>query len=129
LEVPVHQRSYAWETQHVLDLLQDLAAAIDSQEEEYFLETIVASQGESNRSVVLDGQQRLGTTVILLAAIRDYFISVQDIERANSVEQQYLLTRSRRTQERVPKLRLNQVDNNFFDRAILRRPESLERKA
>jgi uncharacterized protein with ParB-like and HNH nuclease domain len=129
LEVPVHQRSYAWETQHVTDLLQDLTAAIDNREEEYFLRTIVASEGNGERRVILDGQQRLATTTILLAAIRDYFLEIKDSDRADTIEQQYLLKKSLRTQERVPKLRLNQIDNNFFDKVVLSRPGSQERIA
>jgi hypothetical protein len=42
LTVPVNQRPYAWEATHVEDLFTDLARAIDNNESEYFLGTMVA---------------------------------------------------------------------------------------
>ena len=56
LVVPVNQRSYKWERDHVNDLLQDLQNAItDNPEKDYFLGTIVLTKGEKGTLEVADG--------------------------------------------------------------------------
>ena len=75
LAVPMYQRSYAWEDQHVNDLFQDVGSAVSNSESEYFLGSIVVTRDAGDRPEVVDGQQRLATTTILLAGIRDWFFS------------------------------------------------------
>ena len=82
LKVPVFQRSYAWETSHVTDLLQDITSALRAGAQEYFLGSIVVSTEHSGVLEVVDGQQRLATVTIILAQIRDYFLSQGEEERA-----------------------------------------------
>ena len=66
LAVPVNQRSYAWEEKHVVELYQDLANAIATSETEYFLGSIVVTRSGDGVPEVVDGQQRLATSIILL---------------------------------------------------------------
>src|ERR1700733_9522999 len=80
LTVPLNQREYSWEDEHVSDLLTDFANAIAVNKGAYFLGTIVLT-GAGSIPEVSDGQQRLATTTILLAAIRDYFHSKKDTAR------------------------------------------------
>jgi uncharacterized protein with ParB-like and HNH nuclease domain len=126
LAVPFFQRTYAWEERHVLDLFQDVATAMDEQED-YFVGSIVISQQSSDRPEVVDGQQRLATTSILVAAIRDWFYEDGDADRAEDIEREFLVSRDLRTQERVARLRLNENDYNFFLKRILSKPDSDER--
>lgn len=118
LAVPHYQRSYAWQEDNVRNLFDDLAAAINSDEDEYFLGTIVvASQSDSDLDQnfqIVDGQQRLATTTILLAAIRDYFVSLGDQDRAGAIEREFLLDKEIEFMEIIPRLRLNDHDNEFF---------------
>ena len=127
LGVPTYQRSYAWQEQNVRELLQDLATAIKEKEPEYFLGTIVLIRGEAGSMEVVDGQQRLATTMVFLAAVRDYFSSVKDDNRASDIEHLFLVTRDLRTQERIPKLKLNEADQDFFAKRILAPLGSSER--
>ncbi len=113
LAVPLNQREYSWEDEHVGDLLADFANAISGKHGTYFLGTIVLT-GKGEVPEVSDGQQRLATTSILLAAIRDYFNSVKDYKRKAHIEEQYLRTTDIETTESVPKLTLNVDDNKFF---------------
>lgn len=87
LAVPLNQREYSWKDEHVQELLTDFANAIANNKGTYFLGTIVLTRGESEIPEVSDGQQRLATTSILLAAIRDYFFKKGDTIRARSIEQ------------------------------------------
>ncbi|MBI5289417.1 MAG: DUF262 domain-containing protein [Chloroflexi bacterium] len=77
LALPVNQREFSWEEEHVRDLFSDLTGAI-AEAGTYFLGTIVLTQGEGDEPEVSDGQQRLATITILLAAIRDYFHGRKD---------------------------------------------------
>jgi hypothetical protein len=128
LAVPLNQREYAWEEEHVSALFQDFANAIATKEATYFLGTIVLTRSkEANIPEVSDGQQRLATTTILLAAIRDYFLGVNSEKRAVSIEHDYLFGLDPRTEQTIPKLRLNVDDNEFFTRSVLLRPGTPER--
>jgi hypothetical protein len=122
--VPMNQREYRWEEEHVKDLLQDLAKAIDNDNPTYFLGTIVLTGGEQNE--VSDGQQRLATVTILLAAIRDYMYA-NDRDRVESIEPVYLRERDLDTNQLVAKLRLNVDDNAYFTNTIISTPGSPER--
>ena len=118
LAVPLNQREYSWEDEHVRDLLTDFANAISGKHGTYFLGTIVLT-GRVDVPEVSDGQQRLATTSILLAAIRDYFADTKDDKRKAHIEEQYLRTTDIETTESVPKLTLNVDDNAFFTKYVV----------
>jgi hypothetical protein len=118
LAVPLNQREYSWEESHIQDLFHDLANAIDSRKSSYFLGTIVLTRGEDGWFEVADGQQRLATTTILLAAIRDYFQERNDALLVQDLNQ-FLFTIVRETREFNPRLKLNVDDNEFFKNRIL----------
>ena len=90
LTVPPNQREYSWKDEHITDLYQDLAKAIADDEPDYFLGSVVVAKTNGSFQV-FDGQQRLATTVILLAAIRNYYLASKDPERANIIESDYLM--------------------------------------
>lgn len=122
VSVPVYQRSYAWEDEHVQDLLNDIAEAIGGSENEYFLGSIVTTNNKAPRAEVVDGQQRLATATILLAAIRDHFHNSKDFERANTISSDLLSKKDLKTLTLIPKLKLNDTDHDFFANRILLPP-------
>lgn len=117
LAVPRYQRSYAWTDKQITDLLDDITEAIRKGEKEYFLGSIVITGNQKEHLEVVDGQQRLATVTIILAAIRDYFYRNNDSERAYDITRLYLEDRDIRSQETRPRLHLNDVDHNFFAKA------------
>lgn len=128
LKVPVNQREYKWKDEHVLDLLRDFTKAIRNQESSYFLGTIVLTGGEDGPPEIADGQQRLATTTILLAAIRDWMHKHDEEMLVRSIEDGFLfkILRDKKTEE--PRLTLNVDDNEFFKNRILKRPDDPARK-
>ncbi|MEU1338849.1 DUF262 domain-containing HNH endonuclease family protein [Streptomyces sp. NPDC090075] len=71
--IPDYQRPYAWQEEQAVQLLTDLAEALErGTDEPYFLGSLVLvkTSGEP-RSDVIDGQQRLTTLTILLSVLRD----------------------------------------------------------
>ena len=110
LFVPPNQRDYAWTELEVSTLYQDFQRAVTAGSS-YFLGTIVTIPRDGMLEVV-DGQQRLATTVILLAAIRDH---LQDDDMfVESINNDFLTGIDRAKRERVPKMRLNFDDNELF---------------
>lgn len=124
LAVPIYQRSYAWSRQQTGDFWDDLRAARAQGSDGYFLGTIVlTSQGLPPRDTIIDGQQRLATTAILLAAIRDEFLQRFDEIRGKSVESDYLAKTDLRTAQTVSRIQLNSDDSHFFELRIICRDE------
>ena len=127
LSVPVYQRSYAWEDEHVTDLFNDINNAMRDAANEYFIGSIVTTKNQAARAEVADGQQRLATVTILLAAIRDYFYETNDKERAQSITSDVLHKKELKTLTLIPKLQLNDADNDFFVNRILLPPDDPKR--
>ena len=75
--IPPYQRPYAWTTEQTSELLSDVLSFLGNGSEPitevnpYFLGSIVLIKDEEAlESDVVDGQQRLTTLTILLAALR-----------------------------------------------------------
>ena len=113
LAVPTNQREYAWERKEVRTLFQDFAREISGPDRSYFLGTIVTIPRPEGFLEVVDGQQRLATTTILLAAIRDYLMPIET-DLANSMSEEFLTFFDRDSRTRFPRLRLNVDDDDFF---------------
>lgn len=118
LVVPPNQREYAWGEREIVNLFQDFAKAIGDNETSYFLGTIVTVPRAAGTLEVIDGQQRLATTAILLAAIRDFLRDSEPVI-AEDIENGFLTGIDRAKRERIPKLRLNLDDNEFFRARVL----------
>lgn len=70
--IPDYQRPYTWDAENTTQLLTDIQEAINNNEAEYFIGSIVTIEKEKNASYeVVDGQQRLTTLSIVFSALRD----------------------------------------------------------
>jgi Protein of unknown function DUF262/Protein of unknown function (DUF1524) len=77
--IPAYQRPYAWTTEQAGELISDILDAVEAQPnvpvtemDPYFLGSIVLIKHPDHPDAqVVDGQQRLTTLTILLAALRD----------------------------------------------------------
>jgi hypothetical protein len=114
LQVPLNQREYRWESKQVTTLFQDLRKAIDDEDQEYFLGTIVTIPRELDSLEVVDGQQRLATVAILLAEMRNYLRGGPDDIIARKIDTAFLMEIDSDKREEGPKLALNIDDNEFF---------------
>lgn len=120
LKVPPNQRDYSWTDKQVTTLFQDFAKAIADNEPEYFLGTIVTIPESSGILEVIDGQQRLATVTILLYQIRRYLAGKDDVI-ADDVKQ-FLTFVDRSQRAVIPRLRMNLVDNEFFQAMLSEDP-------
>jgi hypothetical protein len=124
LVVPPNQREYSWTTKEVRTLLTDFARAIsENASGSYFLGTIVTIP-RGNTLEVVDGQQRLATTAIMLAAVRNY-LRAREPMISESIDSEFLTVIDRVSRARVPRLRLNLDDNDYFRARLTNTPPTL----
>lgn len=72
LTVPVYQRNYAWKSEQVEAFLNDIEDLAIRDFGEHFFGAIVVLDRQAQRELeLIDGQQRITTTVMLLAVLRD----------------------------------------------------------
>ena len=84
--IPEYQRPYAWNEDQCQTLWDDLFLfsfpnnSTDDFDDsnEYFLGAIVTHKNDDGRDVVIDGQQRLTTTMLILRAFYDKFENMKD---------------------------------------------------
>ena len=69
-EIPKYQRGYAWDTQNIRDLFDDITESIESNSNHY-IGTIVLSkdQYDEEKFHVVDGQQRITTISMIIKAL------------------------------------------------------------
>ncbi len=119
-EIPLYQRPYAWTTEEVDELLDDLTDALGRDSEEpYFLGSIVLIKSDGNpRSEVVDGQQRLTTLTMLFCALRDM---TNDADVANELDEFVRQAGSevKGTEDRF-RLSARRRDRKFFEENIQR---------
>jgi len=129
LRVPENQRAYAWRKEHVTQLFEDLSAAFRNPKAPYFLGTIVFTGKSDGRLNVTDGQQRLATVSILIAAIRDFLYPREEQGRKTALKytNDYLLQYDEFENQDIPKFVLGIDDNDFFLKQILSLPDSAMR--
>lgn len=118
LAVPRYQRAYSWEEENVSNFLTDINTAFSNGEPEYFMGAIVL-QGAEHSFAVVDGQQRLTTATVFIAATRDFLRSKENDAVATSLETKFLLTKDTWTQQISPRMVLSVYDNDFFLKCIL----------
>lgn len=116
--VPIYQRPYSWTEIEVDELCRDLGDALRTPKEDYFLGTVVTARSAESRLTIIDGQQRLVTASIIVAAVRDHFVSVGQIDRAQEIERDYLFKRELRTMAATPHILLTPEDRDFFTQAV-----------
>ncbi len=120
LKVPVYQRPYSWNTDEVGEYWTDLRGALNAKAPEYFLGSIVVTtEGDDNRLTIIDGQQRLATTAMLLASIRDAYRAKGENRSAGAIQSEYIAGFDVRTQVDEPKLELSDQDDSYFRNLVI----------
>lgn len=122
-DVPDFQREYAWTKENLEDMLDD---AISSAESGHFLGSVIVYTDNSDQPFpqqetlvrIVDGQQRLTTLMIVLAAIRS-MISESKTKTIDKIDG-YLNIYSDSEQENRLRSRLRTQENYFEDGIILR---------
>jgi len=116
--VPIYQRPYVWNEEQWQELFDDLSGLTDS--DVHFLgSVVVVTDLKTNAAVeyyqVVDGQQRLATILIWLAALRDSLRERGETELADYITGFLFITQYSEGQfSRIPKLTLGEFDDPIF---------------
>jgi uncharacterized protein with ParB-like and HNH nuclease domain len=117
--VPLYQRPYSWAKRHRQVLLNDIDEVwehVDSAENHFLGSLVLAppvevAQTGMQRSLVVDGQQRLTSLYIFVIAIRDKFDQLGSDRRARQITNQQLIN-DYETGDLVYKLLPTQADRS-----------------
>lgn len=122
--IPMFQRTYSWDQKQWLTLWEDLMELVDEAQhyENHFIGSIVSIPVNANPTgvqqfLVIDGQQRLTTLLVLLSVIRDKAEEDELPELAAEINETMLVNRFKKGEEYF-KLLPTQVDKDIFKRII-----------
>ncbi len=114
--IPVYQRNYDWKPEQCGRLFDDLVEVAKTGREEHFFGSVV-SQTPRGERVIIDGQQRITTVFLLLAAIRNQLnagvVSSEDEDLADDIDDYYLIDKKHKKDQKL-RLKLVKSDSEAF---------------
>lgn len=116
--IPVYQRNYSWRKEHCEKLFEDIIEAAQKDKKHYFGNVVYYALSTDfaaafSEFALIDGQQRITTIMLLLAALRD---TVADENQRQSIEENYLINKNNGSY-RV-KLKQIEGDRDVYDSII-----------
>ncbi|EKT76864.1 hypothetical protein WSS_A40635 [Rhodococcus opacus M213] len=121
LLIPVYQRNYDWKIKHCARLFDDLVDITRQDRETHFFGAIVGHPEDSFTYVVIDGQQRLTTSSLLMLALvhslEDGSVSSKDANLATKIRDSYLVLKDKYEAVKF-KLKPVKNDNDAYSRLL-----------
>jgi uncharacterized protein with ParB-like and HNH nuclease domain len=118
--IPVYQRDYAWTRINCQKLWDDLVDLKNNKRVDHFLGTLVTIGSGFQEYTVIDGQQRLTTTSILLIALQTYLKNKEsrsDEEKILSEQiLDFLINKYSPEQDKRIRLKPNKQDKEYFEK-------------
>lgn len=117
--IPPYQRNYEWTDEQCKVFFDDIVKTRDRNEQdnvsEHFFGTVTYFQsetafGQPNKLVLIDGQQRITTTMLLLVAVRDI---LEDTNLKNFIDTKYLKNNNV-SGDGEYKIKLKQVETDWL---------------
>ena len=101
--VPLYQRTYSWKQGNLEQLWEDLRQLVEHRRDQphasHFIGSMVFAPTTDpgptgvKQYVIVDGQQRLTTLTLLLAAIRDHRAQTEDASHRERLNEDYLVVK------------------------------------
>ena len=93
--IPVYQRNYTWSAEReVKQYIDDLENVLNGDYKNHFMGIIIYLEKtidfSSREFSIIDGQQRLTTTFLIIYAIKQLLLNANDTEKVKQLEGQYL---------------------------------------
>lgn len=128
--IPVYQRNYVWKTEDCEKLFDDVLEGIHNNKKHYFGNIVYYEDGRDPfsgfaRYVLIDGQQRITSTMLLLTAIRD---EEDNEENKRKLTSTYLTNENAEESFRV-KLKQVETDRIVYEAIIEGRTENLNKSS
>lgn len=115
--IPVYQRNYDWRIEDCKQLFDDLEELATGSENTHFFGSIV-SQADGDVRVVIDGQQRITTSYLLLLALvhllQEGAIGSEESSLADMINEEYLIDKWHKDDSKL-KLKLIKDDQKAFE--------------
>lgn len=131
LEIPVYQRNYDWKKDNCKQLFNDIVANarhLDSNRKHFFGSIIYMIDQNTGRFSIIDGQQRIMTTALLLSAIRD-MIDTGDIHPNDEKLSAKIDRRLVDQDDRKVFLRPVKKDRDSYDSIVLHKPDDYDQSS
>lgn len=116
--VPSHQRDYSWTNEYVREFIRDIEDALSTGRETYFCGLMVFTAQGPALFKVLDGQQRLATTLMLFSAVRNWFSGFGEYGEENHQVADFLGTKELGAKHTEPRLTLTAANNDAFQKFV-----------
>lgn len=112
--IPPYQRNYEWEEEMCEILFKDIEKVTHSKNSQHFFGTVIyyaesTILGQPDKYILVDGQQRLTTTMLFLIAARD---CITDDSLKNTIDSKYLKNNSVSGDVEY-KIKLKQVETDW----------------
>ncbi len=121
--VPEHQRDYSWTVDEVEKLFSDIKEARLSPQPEYFIGLMVFMPKAKRKYTILDGQQRIATTAIILASIRSWLKARGHDRDAGKIQDRYIGDSPLGKSDFQPTVELNANNNaSFYEHVVQESP-------
>jgi len=117
--VPNHQRDFSWSTEQVEEYFTDIDTALSDKEEEYFIGLMVFIIASNKIYEILDGQQRLVTTSIILSTIRNIFHKKGFDRQSIKLDDEYISKMGFDESQKKSKLILNVYNRDIYDKYVI----------
>lgn len=137
--IPIFQRDYSWGAEECRRLVEDVLAVAEGPEgATHFLGSVVWVGSEWGDAVlqqrlVIDGQQRLTTGLLLLLAIRNHLresgVPVPLGDSPEALQNNFLVNAYVDRPELQSKLQLRRGDNEWLQHLLLDAPETKDRQS
>ena len=116
--VPSHQRDYSWTPEYVKEFLKDIEDARSDGRENYFCGLMVFTGVSPTLFKVLDGQQRLATTLMIFSAVRNWLGGFSEFSKWHHQVNDYLDSSELGSSQEEPRLTLTTANNDAFQRYV-----------
>jgi len=129
--IPRHQRAYSWESDQIIQFLEDIFDVHKRQTEsnalhEYFFGPMVFYAKKTTDRIkhfeVLDGQQRLATTCMFVAIIRDLLDKFGQTDDATDFHNR-LYQKERPYRPEFWRITLGKKNEDYFNNLVLKRED------
>ncbi|SEH06887.1 DUF262 domain-containing protein [Candidatus Venteria ishoeyi] len=115
--IPAYQRPYSWGKDHAEQLIDDIYQSFCSEEDEYFIGSIICIKNDSgNIFEVVDGQQRL-TTLSLVVSQLKILINHQGVQ--DDLQKRILPIDVYSGEPAEPRLSVRKKEKNLYNHYIL----------
>lgn len=134
-QIPLYQRTYSWTDAQLAPLWRDIleqgeAMAGGQAHRRHFIGSVVIAPSPTTQAagvqrwLVVDGQQRLTSLMLALAAIRDHLATTDGKNDPDRIHRQYLVNEFRQGDDHL-RLLPTQADREAYRSLILRTPSNL----